>query len=67
MNIDDKMLVLNSRIDYHNMNLEEHNRILKEEHHLLQPGDEEVLISSINNIESILRALDDVKIQLNIK
>jgi hypothetical protein len=67
MNTEDKILILNSRIDYYNINLEEHNRILNEEFHLLQPGDDEVLISAINNIKSILRALDNVKVQLNIE
>lgn len=67
MDINDKMLILNSRIDLHNINLEEHNRILNEELHLLQPGDEEVLVSAINNIENILRALNNVKVQLNIE
>jgi hypothetical protein len=67
MNINDKMLILNSRIDLHNINLEEHNRILNEELHLLQPGDKEVLTYAISNIESILRVLDNVKVQLNIE
>jgi hypothetical protein len=61
------MLILNSRIDLHNINLEEHNRILNEELHLLQPGDKEVLTYAISNIESILRVLDNVKVQLNIE
>jgi hypothetical protein len=64
MNVDDKMRVLNSRIDYYNNNLQEHNRILNEEMHLLQPGDEEVIRSSIKNIESVLIVLEGVKIEL---
>jgi hypothetical protein len=67
MNLDDKISVINSRIDYYNNNLKEHNRILNEEIDLLSLGDEEVILSMISNIESILRALDNVKVQLNIE
>lgn len=65
MNIDDKIRILNSRIDYYNNNLQEHNRILHEELHLLQSGDEEVIRYSINNIESVLEVLEDIKITLS--
>jgi len=65
MNVDDKMRILNSRIDYYNNNLQEHNRILNEELNLLQYGDEEVIRYSINNIESVLEVLEDIKIALS--
>lgn len=64
MNLDDKISVVNSRIDYYNNNLKEHNRILDEEIDLLQPGDEEVILSMINNIQVIIKVLDDVKARL---
>ena len=57
MNLDDKISVVNSRIDYYNNNLKEHNRILDEEIDLLQPGDEEVILSMINNIQVIIKKL----------
>jgi hypothetical protein len=64
MNLDDKISVINSRIDYYNNNLKEHNRILDEEIDLLSPGDEEVILSMISNIQAIIKALNDVKTRL---
>jgi hypothetical protein len=64
MNLDDKISVINSRIDYYNNNLNEHNRILDEEIDLLSPGDEEVILSMISNIQAIIKALNDVKTRL---
>jgi len=64
MNLDDKISVINSRIDYYNNNLKEHNRILNEEIDLLSLGDEEVILSMISNIQAIIKALNDVKTTL---
>ena len=64
MNLDDKISVINSRIDYYNNNLKEHNRILNEEIDLLSLGDEEVILSMISNIQAIIKALNDVKTRL---
>lgn len=64
MNLDDKINVINSRIDYYNNNLKEHNRILDEEIDLLSLGDEEVILSMISNIQAIIKALNDVKTRL---
>ena len=64
MNLDDKISVINSRIDYYNNNLKEHNRILNEEIDLLSLGDEEVILSMIINIQAIIKALNDVKTRL---
>ena len=64
MNLDDKISVINSRIDYYNNNLKEHNRILNEEIDLLSPGDEEVILSMISNIQAIIKALNDFKTRL---
>jgi len=64
MNLDYKISVINSRIDYYNNNLKEHNRILDEEIDLLSPGDEEVILSMISNIQAIIKALNDVKTRL---
>ena len=64
MNLDDKINVINSRIDYYNNNLKEHNRILDEEIDLLSLGDEEVILSMISNIQTIIKALNDVKTRL---
>jgi hypothetical protein len=64
MNLDDKISVINSRIDYYNNNLKEHNRILDEEIDLLSLGDEEVILSMISNIQAIIKALNDVKTRL---
>ena len=64
MNLDDKISVINSRIDYYNNNLKEHNRILDEEIDLLSLGDEEVILSMISNIQTIIKALNDVKTRL---
>ena len=64
MNLDDKISVINSRIDYYNNNLKEHNRILNEEINLLSLGDEEVILSMISNIQAIIKALNDFKTRL---
>jgi len=64
MNLDYKISVINSRIDYYNNNLKEHNRILNEEIDLLSLGDEEVILSMISNIQAIIKALNDVKTTL---
>jgi hypothetical protein len=64
MNLNDKISVINSRIDYYNNNLKEHNRILNEEIDLLSLGDEEVILSMISNIQAIIKALNDVKTRL---
>ena len=64
MNLDYKISVINSRIDYYNNNLKEHNRILNEEIDLLSLGDEEVILSMISNIQAIIKALNDVKTRL---
>jgi len=64
MNLNDKISVINSRIDYYNNNLKEHNRILNEEIDLLSLGDEEVILSMISNIQAIIKALNDVKTTL---
>jgi hypothetical protein len=64
MNLNDKISVINSRIDYYNNNLKEHNRILNEEIDLLSLGDEEVILSMISNIQEIIKALNDVKTRL---
>jgi hypothetical protein len=64
MNLDYKISVINSRIDYYNNNLKEHNRILDEEIDLLSLGDEEVILSMISNIQAIIKALNDVKTRL---
>jgi hypothetical protein len=64
MNLDDKISVINSRIDYYNNNLKEHNRILNEEIDLLSLGDEEVILSMISNIQAIIKALNDFKTRL---
>ena len=64
MNLDDKISVINSRIDYYNNNLKEHNRILDEEIDLLSLGDEEVILSMLSNIQAIIKALNDVKTRL---
>ena len=64
MNLDDKISIINSRIDYYNNNLKEHNRILNEEIDLLSLGDEEVILSMISNIQAIIKALNDVKTRL---
>ena len=64
MNLNDKISVINSRIDYYNNNLKEHSRILNEEIDLLSLGDEEVILSMISNIQAIIKALNDVKTRL---
>ena len=64
MNLNDKISVINSRIDYYNNNLKEHNRILNEEIDLLSLGDEEVILSMISNIQAIIKALNDFKTRL---
>ena len=65
MNINDKISLINSRIEYNKFKLEEHRRILKEEYHLLMEGDEEVINNMIVEIQRIINALENAKILLS--
>jgi len=58
MNINDKINILESRIDLIQADIEEHNRILSEEISLLQDGDEEVIRRSLSDLYSSLEALN---------
>jgi hypothetical protein len=59
MNINDKINVLDSRIQFIQVYIEEHNRILAEEIDLLQDGDEEVIRRSLSDLYRSLDALND--------
>jgi hypothetical protein len=59
MNINDKIDILNSRIESVQVDIMEHNRILAEEMNLLQDGDEEVIRKSLFNLYRSLDALND--------
>ena len=59
MNINDKINVLDSRIQFIQVYIEEHNRILAEEIDLLQDGDEEVIRRSLSDLYRSLDALSD--------
>jgi hypothetical protein len=57
MNIDDKIKILNTRIDSIEFSISEHLRILKED--TLQEGDEEVINRSLSDLQSSLNALNE--------
>lgn len=59
MNINDKINVLESKIQFIQVYIEEHNRILAEEIDLLQDGDEEVIRRSLSDLYRSLDALND--------
>ena len=59
MNINDKINVLESKIQFIQVYIEEHNRILAEEIDLLQDGDEEVISRSLSDLYRSLDALND--------
>ncbi len=59
MNINDKINVLESRVELIQVDIEEHNRILAEEINLLQDGDEEVIRRSLSDLYRSLEALND--------
>jgi len=59
MNINDKINVLDSRIQFIQVYIEEHNRILAEEIDLLQDGDEEVIRRSLSDLYRSLDVLND--------
>lgn len=57
MNINDKINILNDKILYYENNLEEHYRILREDLEILLEGDQEVILSVIEDIKLIIIAL----------
>jgi len=59
MNINDKINVLESRVELIQVDIEEHNRILVEEMNLLQDGDEEVIRRSLSDLYRSLDALNE--------
>jgi hypothetical protein len=59
MNINDKINILESRIELVQVDIKEHNRILVEEINLLQDGDEEVIRVSLSDLYASLDALND--------
>jgi hypothetical protein len=61
MNINDKITILDSRIEYNKSNLEEHYRILREDLHLLIDGDEDVIRNMVTEIKRVINALEDAK------
>ena len=64
MNINDKITILDSRIEYNKSNLEEHYRILREDLHLLIDGDEDVIKRMVTEIKKVINALEDAKMVL---
>jgi hypothetical protein len=64
MNINDKINILDSRIEYNKINLEEHYRILREDLHLLIDGDEDVIRHMVTEIKRVINALEDAKTAL---
>jgi hypothetical protein len=61
MNIQEKIDMLNSRIDMHKDNLVEHHRVLLEDLPLSLDTDEGVVRSMIPKIEAIISALEEFK------
>lgn len=61
MSINNKISLIDSRIQYNKFKLEEHLRILREEHSLLMAGDEEVINNMIIQIQRVIGALENAK------
>lgn len=59
MNINDKINILNLRILNIQEYINEHNRILDEEYHLLSEGDEEAIKNRLYDLNRSLNALND--------
>jgi hypothetical protein len=59
MNINDKINILESRIELVQVDIKEHNRILVEEINLLQDGDEEVIRGTLSDLYVSLDALNE--------
>ncbi len=61
MNISDKINILNLRILNIQEYINEHNRILDEEYHLLSEGDEEAIKNRLLDLNRSINALNDAK------
>lgn len=59
MSINDKINILESRIELVQVDIKEHNRILVEEINLLQDGDEEVIRGTLSDLYVSLDALNE--------
>jgi hypothetical protein len=61
MEINDKINILELKMSLIQEKIDEHNRVLNEEIHLLSEGDEEVLKNVLLDLNSYINALNNAK------
>jgi hypothetical protein len=61
MEINDKINILELKMSLIQEKIDEHNRVLDEEIHLLSEGDEEVLKNVLLDLNSYINALNNAK------
>jgi hypothetical protein len=61
MEINDKINILELKMSLIQEKIDEHNRVLDEEIHLLSEGDEEVLKNVLLDLNSFINALNNAK------